>query len=235
MMLRKSFTLLCALALATQTSAAFAVTNFTETFSTNASGWLTGASTAPTYHATGGVAGSGYISYTSTFTSAASGPMGAPPLQILMRGNNSANASGDAFVGNWLADGVDSLSVAIRHNYTTPLTLYARLNAAAGAAASSAPSPAYTIAPNTWTKLTLPIINSNPPFLSFGAGTFNSVFSNINDLQIGLYVPASTTFTNLKFDLDNVSLSVPEPASLGLVGIGIGALVSLRPRRRSEN
>lgn len=230
---RSLTTFLCALALTFQTGAALAVSTFTETFNSNASNWLNGASTAPTYNSTGGVGNSGYISYTSTFTSGASGPFGAPPLQILFRGNNAANASGDAFVGNWLADGVKSLSVAVRHNYSSTLSLYARIDAGGGAAASLAYDALYAVAPNTWTQVAIPITNSNPPFLSYGAGNYNSVFTNVNNLQLGFYVPASTTFSDFRMDLDNVALTVPEPASLGLVGIGLAALVTRRQRRRS--
>lgn len=213
------------------TGSAFAVTSFTETFDTNASNWLNGASAAPTYFSSGGVDDSGYISYApATFTSGASGPFGAPPLQILFRGNDSANASGDAFVGNWLADGIVLLSITVRHNYTSSLNLYARFDAGSGAAASLAYDSEFAIAPNTWTTITIPITESNPPFLSYGAGTFNGVFSSIQNLQFGLYLPASTEFTNLRMDIDNVSI-VPEPTSAVLVVLGgIGALMFRRRR-----
>ncbi len=235
MSIRKSLTLLCALAFACEAGAAWAVTNFTETFNTNASGWLAGTNSAPTYNATGGVGNSGYISYTTTFTSGTSGGFGAPPLQILLRGNNAANASGDAFVGNWLTSGVDSLSAVVRHNYSSALNFYARLDAGGGAAASLTSDVLYAVEPNTWTKVTIPIVNSNPPFSSFGAGTFNGVFSNVQNVQLGYYVPASTTFTDFRIDLDNVSVSVPEPASLGMIGLALGSLLALRPQRRSAN
>lgn len=213
-------------------SASAAVVPFTETFNADASAWLTGASTAPTYNTSGGIDGSGYISYTSTFTSGATGMGGTPPQAILFRGNNAANASGDAFVGNWFTAGVDTFSVAVRHNYTSTLSLYARLDAGAGAAASLAPN-VYSITPDTWTTITFPITNSNPPFVSFGGGNFNSVFSNIQNVQLGLYLPASTTFTDLRFDIDNVSLSaVPEPGSLTLISLAMGALVVYCWRRK---
>lgn len=229
------FGLVAVLAVASATNSAFAVTNYTETFNTNASNWLNVDSTAPTYYSSGGVDGSGYISHTRTFTSLASGPFGAPPLQVMMRGNDAANASGDAFVGNWLADGVESLTVAVRHNYTSTLNLYARLDAGGGAAASLAFDPAFAIAPNTWTTITIPIVNSNPPFLSYGsAGSvpgagFNTIFSSMDNLQIGFYLPASTSFTDLTFDLDNVN--VPEPASLGVLALGAVGLLGRRRRK----
>lgn len=223
---------LAAIASATIATTAQAVTTYMETFDTNASAWLNGASTAAVYSTTGGVGDSGHISYTSSFDSGASGPFGAPPLQILMRGNNSADASGDAFVGNWLATGatVDFLTLSVRHNYTATLNLYARFDAGSGAAASLAFDSDFAIAPDTWTTISIPIVNSNPPFLSYGAGDFNSVFSNVQNLQFGLYVPGSTTFTDLKFDIDNVSITtIPETSSVAL--LGVGALGLLRRKR----
>ncbi|MBN9428656.1 MAG: PEP-CTERM sorting domain-containing protein [Burkholderiales bacterium] len=222
-------------ALALATVPASAVTSFTETFESGASGWLTGTSAAPTYNASGGIDDSGYISFTSTFASGASGPFGAPPLQILFRGNDAANASGDAFVGNWLTDGNQTFSVAVRHNYAETLNLYARFDAGAGRAASLAYDAQYAIDPDTWTTISFPLIDGNPPFLSYGAGNFNSVFSNIQNLQLGLYLPASTTFADLRFDIDNVAVSpVPEPAlySMFVVG-GLVTMVAARRRRRT--
>ena len=202
---------------------------FTETFNTNASGWVNGNASpgAVTYNATGGIGNTGYISQALSFTSPAGGSFGAPPLQLFFRGNAADDASGDAFVGNWLTAGVSSFSVSHPHNYTSNLDFYARIAGSAGAGASVATG--YAIAPNTWTTITIPITNSNPPFLSFGSGTFSSAFSGVQNLQIGLYVPANTTFTDLTLDLDNVS-AVPEPATFGL--IAMGALASLKRVRR---
>ncbi|WP_326543575.1 PEP-CTERM sorting domain-containing protein [Pseudorhodoferax sp.] len=224
-------------ALALATVSASAATASTETFDAGANGWLTGTSAAPTHHTSGGVGDSGYVSFTSTFTSGASGPFGAPPLQILFRGNNAADASGDAFVGNWLEDGIQSFSVTVRHNHTEALNLYARFDAGSGRAASLAYDAQYAIAPDTWTTITISIADGNPPFLSYGAGSFDSVFSNIQNLQVGLYLPTSTTFANLRFDLDNVSTvtPVPEPASLALFMLGgIATVAAARPQRRAR-
>ena len=210
---------------------ACAVSTFTETFATGDSDWLNGSSGTPTYVATGGASGfgdTGFISYTPAPFNSGAGGFG-DPLRILFRGNNAADASGDAFVGNWLADGVQSFSVAVRHNHDTDLTLFLRLNAQFGAAASLANDALYTIAPNTWTTITVPIVDSNPPFLSYGAGNFNSVFSGINDVQVGLYLPGDTEFDGLTVDLDNVNITVPEP---GVAGAGLAGLGMLLRRRR---
>lgn len=224
--------MLTALSLALPGSA-LAVSSFTETFDTNDANWLDGDSGVPTYSATGGVGNSGYISW-NPVPDFNSGPGGfGDPLKITFRGNGSNNASGGAFVGDWLSSGVTEISLAIRHNNASPLNLYARLNSGFGAAASIGNGLASTlIAPNTWTTITIPITDTNPPFVSYGAGTFNSVFSNMNDLQFGLYLPANTEFSGLVVDLDNVSIvAVPEPGTLGLMSLGLLGLVLGRRSR----
>ncbi|MBX3739390.1 MAG: PEP-CTERM sorting domain-containing protein [Akkermansiaceae bacterium] len=227
-----------ALAMGLTSGSASAAIAYTETFDTNASGWLTGASTAAAYSATGGVGNSGYISSTTTFTSGATGAFGAPPLQILMRGNAASDASSDAYVGNWITAGISSLTVTVRHNYSEALNLYARLDAGGGAAASLANLSAYAVLPDTWTTITIPIFDSpassTGPFLSYGgAGAFEPVFSNIQNVQLGFYVPASTTITNLVMDVDTVTTAVPEPASLGLAAFAGAGFVLRRRRARA--
>ncbi|MEM0965089.1 MAG: PEP-CTERM sorting domain-containing protein [Verrucomicrobiota bacterium] len=207
---------------------------FIETFDTNDSGWLDGDSGTPDYFSSDGVGDSGYISFSpASFTTGTTGPGGfGDPLAILMRGN-AGSASGDAFVGDWITEGVTEISVNVRHNFGSDLNFYARLNRGFGQAASTANNAVYSIAPNTWTKITLPIEDSNPPFLSYGGGTFGSVFSDLNDLQFGLYLPASTAFDSLKFDIDNVSV-VPEPSSYALLSgliVGVGVLLRRRGRQ----
>ncbi|CAN0453586.1 unnamed protein product, partial [Ectocarpus fasciculatus] len=95
---------IAASALVLTASSALAVSTFTETFDTDDSDWLNGISAAPSYQATGGVGNTGFISYSpAAFNSGAGGF--SDPLQILFRGNDSDDASGDAFVGDWLTDG----------------------------------------------------------------------------------------------------------------------------------
>jgi hypothetical protein len=213
-------------------AAALAPLPFTEDFATNASGWLSFSNTAPNWFTNGGVGDSGYISYSLTFTSPVSGPFGGPPQQIMFRGNAGNDASGDAFVGNWLSGGVTFLSLAVRHNYTETLYFYARLDAGSGRAASSAFDVSFAIpATNTWTAVTIPIVDSNPPFVSYGAGTFTSVFTNIQNLQFGVYVPTNTIFTDFRMDIDGVS-AVPEPSTWALLACAATALASWRLRRR---
>ena len=63
------------------------------------------------------------------------------------------------------------------------------------------------------------------------SGDFDvNVFGNIQNVQLGFYLPANTTFTDFRIDVDNVSVAVPEPASLGLLAVA-GASIVLRRRR----
>lgn len=226
MLIRKLALTLMSLGCVSITGSALAVTVFTETFDSGAANWLNGASAAPTYFATGGVGDSGYISYTPAPFNSGSGGFG-DPLQIMFRANASADASGDAFVGDWLGGGIIYLTFDVIHNYTDPLNAYARIAGTGGAGASIA--NIYTIAPNTWTTITIPITDSNPPFISYGSSNFNGVFSNVQNLQFGLYLPANTEFTGLTMGIDNVSV-VPEPGSVALAGLGLGLLALRRSR-----
>lgn len=204
-----------------------AVVTFTETFDGGANGWLTGTSVAPVHSTTGGIGDSGHISFTSN---ASGGSMGGTYLAF--RANDASNASGDAFVGNWLAPGatVSSFSVAVRHNGPEAVDFYLRIAASAPPGAGGSLATGYTIAPNTWTTITFDITNSNPPFQSFGSSNFNAVFSAVQNMQLGAFLPAGT-IDNFTMDLDNVTITVvPEPASLGLLGLGTLALVGRRRR-----
>jgi hypothetical protein len=208
-----------------------AVTTFTETFDTSANGWLNNAApnATPTHVTTGGVGNSGYISHTVASVTATSGSFGSPFTQLMFRANDSANASGDAFVGNWISSGVDTMTVFLRHNNATSLDFYIRIAGSGGAGASLATS--YTALPNTWTEITFDITDNNPPFSSYGAAPgFSSAFSNIQNMQLGLYLPEGT-YTDLTMDIDNVGITaVPEPSSIMLGAAAMG-LVSIRRRR----
>lgn len=208
-----------------------AVTTFTETFDAGASGWLNNAApnATPTHVTTGGVGNSGYISHTAASVTATSGSFGSPFTQLMFRANNAADASGDAFVGNWITGGVATMTVSLRHNHAASLDFYIRIAGSAGAGASL--TTGYTVLPDTWTEVTFDITDGNPPFSSYGAAPgFSSAFSNIQNLQLGLYLPEGT-YTGLTMDIDNVGITViPEPSSI-LLGVAAMALAFNRRRR----
>lgn len=203
---------------------------FTEDFATNASGWVYGTTNLPTWFATGGVGDGSYISGSATIDTNGFGP-------IVFRGNNANDASGDAFVGDWLAGGVTLFTAYVRHNAPTNLFFYVRLDRGAGNAASSNP---LEVAPNTWSQFVIPITNSlgtNGVFQSYGAaGTnFNAIFTNIQNVQIALSsgqdpITIGETYT---IDFDQPAI-VPEPSTLALLACAAAALAAARLRRRSR-
>ena len=185
---------------------------FTEDFTTGASNWLNGTNAAPGWSATGGVDGGGYISAPGAITAGGFGT-------IVFRGNASADASGDAFVGDWISGGVSTFSAYL---------FYARLDAGAGRAASSVD---FSVAPGAWFQLEIPIVNSSTSFQSYGAGTFATVFNGIQNVQIVLSATQdpSTAGQTYNVSLDRVAI-VPEPGTLGLVATGLAAIGLLRCR-----
>lgn len=183
---------------------------FIEDFASNRANWLDGASANATWLPTGGVGDGGYISATGTVVASGFGT-------IVFRGNAASDASGDAFVGDWISGGVSNFSAFVRHNAPSELGIFARLDAGGGSAGSSI---AFSLAPNTWNQLSLPIIDSPSSFQSYGAGTFNTVFGSIQNIQIVMSPNPSLAGQSFTIGLDKVSI-VPEPGSLGLVFAGL--------------
>lgn len=206
---------------------------FTEAFATNAAGWVIGlvpsGTGSPTWSGSGGVDNGGFISLSRTMS--ASQFNGSGFGFITFRGNAAADASGDAFVGNWLTADVSGFSAAVRHNAPAAINMYLRIDAGGGAAASSV---VFSVPSNTWTTIGVPIIDGTSSFQSYGAGTFSGVFSNVQNVQIALaptqpaeVLDGTTTYT---FGLDNVS-AVPEPSAMALAATAVGCVAGLRLRR----
>ena len=223
MKVRDLLCLLAALLMATTRTEALIVP-FSEDFTGGASNWLNGASAAPAWNATGGVDGGGYISAPGAISVGGFGT-------IVFRGNAAADASGDAFVGNWLSGGVSTFSAYVSHDAPVALNFYARLDAGSGRAGSSID---FSVAPGGWFQLNIPIAESS--FQSYGAagsGTaaFNTVFSSISNVQIALSSTQnpSTAGQTYNVSLDRVA-TVPEPSVSALLTCGLlFAWVALRP------
>lgn len=202
-----------------QSGWAVSVLPFTESFEVNSSGWVYGTSSAPVWSASGGVDNTAYISAPATVSGSGFGA-------IVFRGNDANNASGDAFVGNWLTAGVTAFSAYVRHDADVALKFYARLDAGSGRAGSSVD---FLVAPNVWSLMNFSIVDSASSFQSYGAGTFATVFSAIQNIQIALSVDTVNAGKTLNVAVDSVSI-IPEPSTAGLLLVA-GGFMAWRRRK----
>jgi len=199
------------------------VVPFNEDFAAGNANWATGnSSVAAGWSPTGGVWDGSYI--TSSGTVATSG-FGA----IVFRGNAATNASGGAFVGNWIGGGVTTFSAYVWHNAPVALNFYARLDAGAGRAGSSID---FSVPSSSWFQLEVPLVDAPTSFQSYGAGTFTSVFTNVQNVQIALSTNQSPVIVGqvVNVGLDRVAV-VPEPSTWALLFFSAGCLVLLFLRR----
>jgi hypothetical protein len=113
--------------------------------------------------------------------------------------------------------------MAVRNNAPAPVNFFARFVSPAGFPGAVAVEFA-PVLPGAWTEITIPIDPANPQFISFETSDFNTIFSSIGRIQVGVQVPASLAGNpgSFSFDLDQVSI-VPEPASVMLL-MGLGVL-----------
>lgn len=201
------------------------VSPFTETFESGANGWLQGSFSAPTYNATGALDGSAFITSTADLNSA--GPFGL----TIFRGQDDFDASGDAFVGNYLASGINRISFDFRHNAGQDLGIALRV-------ASSNNFPAFAVeldgpvASGEWVTLSFDLSFFNPLLTIEGAPTpdaFNAIMQSIGNIQVSADRPDGlSTPLVVDFDLDNVAIT-PAPGAMAL--LGLGGLAATRRRR----
>ena len=173
---------------------------FTEDFTSGNAGWSTGnTNVAAVWSATGGVAGAGYVASTGTVLTSGFGA-------IVFRGNASADAS--------------AFSAFVRHDAPTSLNFYARLDAGAGRAGSTVD---FIVPSGAWFQLNVPLVNSPSSFQSFGAGSFNTVFSGIQNVQIAISTNQAPAVVGQTYNigLDRVAV-VPEPGTSGFLGLAAG-------------
>jgi len=81
-----------------------------------------------------------------------------------------------------------------------------------------------------WTEVSIDISAANPQFVTYEGSTFESIFSNVGFIQIGVVAPDSLIGDPTLFDLglDNVAI-VPAPA--GLLALAPAGLLAGRRRR----
>jgi hypothetical protein len=200
-----------------------------EDFNVDVANWADSSGLALLTHvAGGGPDGSGYASTQYAFNS---GGGAGGTSAVLIRGQDEFNSSGNAFVGDWVADKITKLTVDVRHNAPLPLNYFGRFSAPGNFPGATAVQ-FVPVLPNVWTTLTFDLSPTNPQFVTFEGSSFGGVFSNIGHVQLGVSIPAALAndSTGYVFDLDNV-VATPEPTALCLAAFALGAAVL--PRRRS--
>lgn len=207
-----------ALALAAAPAAALTAP-FTEDFGADAAGWLSGSFGPLDFQATGGPEGGSYVSTTASSLS------GNGTIQF--RGHASNGASGGAFVGDWEAAGVTSLSAFVRHDAPEAVTFFFRI-ATAGNFPGHIGLVPVPVVPNVWTEISVLLDSANPLLIAEG-GTFSDTFGNVGNVQVGTSVSNLSEGLPFTWQLDKVTI-VPEPGTASLLALG---LLGLATRRRA--
>lgn len=201
---------------------------FTETFDTGNANWANSASDAFVTHVpTGGVGDSGYVSTVRTFAEIENG------TSVTFRGQDEFNSSGGAFEGNWIDLGYTGVSYAVRHNAPVPVSFSARVSRPDNFPGATAVIFGPPVLPNTWTTLDFDFSRGSPSIVTFEGSNYDTVFSNVGHVQVTVSVPAGFEMSQapVTFDLDNVSVSTPEPTSLVLLSLFGLAAYSRRNRQ----
>lgn len=192
---------------------------YTETFTGGDAGWLTGSFNPPSFDPGGFISTSADVSTAGEFG------------LTLFRGHDDFDASGDAFVGDYLAAGLDTVTFDIRHDSDVALSFALRV-------ASGGNSPAFVVlspapaAGGAWTTLSFSLDPGSPFYIPEGPpgfGFFAGVMGEVGNLQVlVLPPPGLPSGSVVAFDLDNVS-TTPAPATMATV---FGGLLLAARRRR---
>lgn len=201
---------------------------FVETFATDTADWRNAAGSALDFNAAGSFDGSSFVSTSFNFVNNSENED-----LVIFRGQDNFDSSTDALVGDWISEGVAEFSFYIRHDGPSPANFFARFaspfNFPGGVAVDFAP-----VAAGVWTELSFTIDASNPQFVSFEGSDFNTVFSNIGNVQIGVRVPGAFAGLDqpVTFSLDNVAITggvIPTPGAATL--FALAGLAAARRRR----
>jgi len=196
---------------------------FTEDFTTSSSGWVNfNTSAFLTQFATGGPDGGAYATGPRAF-----GSLTAGNLTIIHRAryDDPYFASGGAFKRDWEADGIREVRAFVRHNMPESLNYVMRV-AATPLFPGAVYSGSQSVPSGVWTEVLFNVSPGNPTELSTEGEPWSSIFSDVGHLQFGVIVPGGHVgdTTSYDFDVDKVTISTPEPATLislatALVGV----------------
>jgi len=207
------------------TQALAQVTPYVEDFSTDNANWFDSSDLAGVdWVAAGGPDGGAFVQTSFNFVNSVPGPQG----PVLFRAEDEHNSSNGAFEGNWITSGITEYRMFVRHTATVPVNFFTRFSSAANFPGATAVAFAPVI-PFAWTEVVIPISPLNPQFVSFEGSDFNTVFSSIGHVQVGVAVPADLAGVDqsFNFQLDKAAV-IPEPATLALL---LGALACAARRR----
>ena len=216
-------------ALALAAGAASAVTvPFTESFPTDHAGWEDNVNDPAAWASSGSFDGGAHASATFNYLGFSSMFGGGP---VVFRA--PAAASGGAFVGDWLTDGVGGVSMYVRHDAGMDLEFFVRV--AGPANFPGAVITAGQVVPSgVWTAISFPVDPGDP--LCMGEGVSCAVaLADVGNFQVGTDAPEALTMLDMDvtLDIDAVELTeVPEPAAAALLAVGGGVLLGAGARRR---
>lgn len=201
-------------------TASAGIVGFVEDFPTGDANWRGSTDATPLeWTAAGGPLDAAYV--TSVFNLSGTSAGGFPATVI--RASASQDASDGAYVGNWLAAGVDGVSFRFRHDLSEAIQLSLRVapatNFPGGSAFSFTP-----IAAGEWTDVFFDLSASSPQWVSFSGTSYEAVMSSIANIQIGFLVPEALAGQDVtgRFDMTGFSI-VPAPAAgIVLVAWGLG-------------
>ncbi len=228
-MLKKMILSAAAFAVAAMaSSSAVAVTvPFSESFDSSVENWTDSVIAPMTFVGSGGADGGGYASTTFDY-SAFSSPFGGGP--IVARGNGANNASGGAFVGDWIDAGVLALTANVRHDSPVPLSYSARLSPATNSPGTNLISFAPVLG-GVWTEVTFNVTTA-PGLCVFErpGGCTLAGFADVVNLQFATNDPDGVGLVTLDFDVISL-VPIPEPGTALLMGLGLAGLSAAGRRK----
>jgi hypothetical protein len=197
---------------------------FTETFDDGSAGWLDGLFQPLVEAPSGGFDGSPFV--------AAVGDLNADAGNGVSIFRALPTSSGGAFTGNYIAGGIDTLTLDVMHDVGQDVQFFVRFAGPANFPGAFFYAP--ELAPSgEWTTLSFDLNPSSPLFGAEGdpmdwPGIFDQAFSNVGNIQVVALKPDGFSGGPSTFSLDQVSI-IPAPGAA--VVLTAGALAGVRRRR----